>query len=75
MIRESARIVIAEFAVLLRLAPIVSKFLIIFAAASAFVMSISILSEASLGEVLAAGAAYVAVMVVFVSGNGIQNVG
>jgi hypothetical protein len=36
-------------------------------------MTISILSMASVGEIFAAGAAYAAVMVVFVSGNGIRS--
>jgi hypothetical protein len=83
-VRESARVIIALLAILLLLAPVVglnavqkslTKFVIMFVAASVFVMAVAILSKASLGEVFAAGAAYAAVMVVFVSGNGVQTGG
>lgn len=79
--RESARVVIALLAIILLLAPIIglnaverslTKFVIIFVAASVFLLSVTIFSAASIGEVFAAGAAYAAVMVVFVSGNGVQ---
>jgi hypothetical protein len=84
MTRELARVVIAIMAILLLLAPVIGlnevqktlhKFLIIFFASTAFVVSIATLSKASMGEVFAAGAAYAAVMVVFVSGNGVQTNG
>lgn len=80
-VRECARVIVALLAIILLLVPILglnaaekssTKFVIIFVAASVFVSSVTILSAASIGEVFAAGAAYAAVMVVFVSGNGVQ---
>ncbi|CZR60336.1 uncharacterized protein PAC_10232 [Phialocephala subalpina] len=44
----------------------------IFFVATIFVVSMTVVSEARLVEIFAAGAAYAAVLVVFVSGNGIQ---
>lgn len=82
MVRGIARFTVAILAIFLLLAPIIGlnavektvpKFVIICVASSTFVASISVLSNASIGEVFTAGATYAAVMVVFVSGNGIQS--
>lgn len=82
LVRESARVFIAVLAILLLLAPIIGlnavertvpRFLIMIVASTLFVLLISVLSKASVSEVFAAGAAYAAVMVVFVSGNGVQS--
>jgi hypothetical protein len=80
MVRETTRVIIAVMAIFLLLTPIIGlnvvqrmlfKFIIIFVASTVFVISISTLSKGSMGEVFAAGAAYAAIIVVFVSGTGI----
>jgi hypothetical protein len=80
--RETSRVLIAILAVLLLFAPIIglnavqktlSKFFIVFVSSSVFIVSVTIFSNGGLGEVFAAGAAYSAVLVVFVSGNGVQS--
>lgn len=72
----------AVLAIILLLAPIVAlnaveetleRFVVIFVAATCFVTLVALGSEASIAEVFAAGAAYSAVLVVFVSGNGLQS--
>lgn len=81
IIRATARTLTAIIAIILLLAPIVAlnavqetllRFVIIFVAASLFVTTITVASNATMAEIFAAGAAYSAVLVVFVSGNGIQ---
>jgi hypothetical protein len=49
------------------------RFVVIFVAATLFVTLVALASKASITEIFAAGAAYSAVLVVFVSGNGFQN--
>jgi predicted membrane-bound spermidine synthase len=80
-IRATARALTAALAIALLLAPIIAlnsvqqivvRFIIIFAAATCFVVVITVASKASMAEIFAAGAAYSAVLVVFVSGNGLQ---
>lgn len=74
------RAVIAVVTIFLLLVPIIVlneveraawRLITIFFAATIFVVSITVVSEARLVEIFAAGAAYAAVLVVFVSGNGI----
>lgn len=75
------RAVLAVITIILLLVPIIVlnevqraawRFVTIFFAATIFVVSITVVSEARLVEIFAAGAAYAAVLVVFVSNNGIQ---
>jgi hypothetical protein len=49
------------------------RFVFIFVAATLFVTLVALASKASIAEIFAAGAAYSAVLVVFVSGNGFQS--
>ena len=49
----------------------VLRFVVIFIAATLFVSVLTIASRVNMSDVFAAGAAYAAVLVVFVSGNGI----
>jgi hypothetical protein len=74
--------VVASLAIILLLVPVVAlnvvqhilyRFIIVIAAATCFVMVISIASGASITEIFAAGAAYSAVLVVFISGVGAQS--
>ena len=53
----------------------VYRFIVIFIAAASFVVVVTVASTATMAEIFAAGAAYAAVMVVFVSGNGVQSNG
>lgn len=80
-VRATARVMIAVLAIVLLLVPVIAlnavgqtleRFIILFAASSCFVMAIALASEASMAEIFAAGAAYSAVLVVFISGNGVQ---
>jgi len=48
------------------------RFIVLFISATMFVLAVTIASQASLGEIFATGAAYTAVLVVFVSGNGVS---
>jgi len=82
--RELSRVIVAVLAVVLLLAPTiwlnaventVPKFAIIFGSTSLFVTAVSVISKARMAEVFGAGAAYAAVMVVFVSGDGVQGSG
>jgi len=50
----------------------VLRFAIVFVSATVFVLAITIISQASLGETFVAGATYTVVLVVFVSGNGVS---
>lgn len=78
--RNISRMITSSTAIIVLLVPIVllnivqsvlGRFVIIFVASAIFVTTITVVSNAKMVEVLAAGAAYAAVMVVFVSGNGI----
>lgn len=80
-IRGMARLSAGALAIILLLAPIILlnavvktllRFVILFVAATLFVFAITITSQASMTEIFAAGAAYTAVLVVFVSGNGVS---
>jgi hypothetical protein len=80
-IRATARALTAALAVVLLLAPIIAlnsvqqtlvRFIIIFTTATCFVTTLTVASKATMAEIFAAGAAYSAVLVVFVSGNGLQ---
>lgn len=50
----------------------VPRFVIVFVAAGLFMSAITTFSRLSMAEILAAGATYCAVLVVFVSDNGIS---
>jgi hypothetical protein len=80
-IRVVTRALAAVFTVILLLVPIillnavhgtVGRFAIIFVSSSLFVCLLSIGTYTGTTEVFAAGAAYAAIMVVFVSGNGVS---
>ena len=81
IISNLARSIIAALTIVVQLIPIVvlhvvtstvPRFVVIFASAMLFVSTITIVSKASMAEVFVAGATYSAVLVVFVSGNGIM---
>ncbi|KAK2753577.1 hypothetical protein FQN54_007354 [Arachnomyces sp. PD_36] len=81
-IRTVARATVAALAVSLLLVPIiilnaieatVYRFVTIFMSSAIFVVFITMASAASMPEIFAAGAAYAAVMVVFVSGDRLQS--
>lgn len=80
-LRAIARVATAIVAIILLLVPVVAlnavqqtlfRFIILFAAATCFVLVVSLASEANMAEIFAAGAAYSAVLVVFISGDGVQ---
>jgi hypothetical protein len=80
-IRSLARVVAASLAIILLLVPIIIlnavtrtrfRFIVLFISSTIFVAIVTIASQATLGEIFAAGAAYTAVLVVFVSGNGVS---
>ncbi|KAF2236489.1 hypothetical protein EV356DRAFT_482261 [Viridothelium virens] len=79
-IRAVTRALTASFAIVLLLVPVivlnavsttVHRFVIIFVSATLFVSLLTLASKARITEVFAAGATYAAVLVVFVSGNGV----
>lgn len=79
-LRAIARTLLAICTVAILLVPIVllntvhgvvGRFVIIFVASTLFVAGLVIGTRTGIVEILAAGAAYAAVMVVFVSGNGV----
>ncbi|KAL9091121.1 MAG: hypothetical protein Q9165_005048 [Trypethelium subeluteriae] len=79
-IRAVTRALTASFAIVLLLVPViilnavsttVDRFVIIFVSATLFVSLLTLSSQARITEVFAAGATYAAVLVVFVSGNGV----
>ena len=53
----------------------IPRFVVIIGSASLLVSSITAISKAGMAEILVAGATYSAVLVVFVSGNGIASSG
>ena len=72
----------ASFTVLILLLPIIVlnivhkatlRFVVVFVSDALFVSAVTGLSQASIAEIFVAGATYAAVLVVFVSGNGISN--
>jgi len=80
LIRAIARAVTAAFAIILHLVPIIAlnavqetfiRFTAIFLAAAFFIMIAVVASTASIAEIFAARAPYSAVLVLFVSGNGL----
>ena len=79
--RNFARAIIAVVTIVILLIPVIllnavtstiPRFVIVFAAAGLFVSAITAFSRLSMAEIFAAGATYTAVLVVFVSGNGIS---
>jgi hypothetical protein len=81
LVRGISRVLTASFTIILLLIPIVIlntvmsnliRFVVIFVAATLFVSSVTLASQASMAEIFAAGAAYAAVLVVFVSGHGVS---
>ncbi|KAI9714260.1 MAG: hypothetical protein M1820_000219 [Bogoriella megaspora] len=79
-VRSITRAMTAALAVVLLLVPTILlnvakttlvRFIIVFIAATLFVSVLTVASTVGMGEIFAAGAAYAAVLVVFVSGNGI----
>lgn len=80
-VRGATRALIATCTVTLLLVPIIvlnivhgttGRFAIIFVASSLFIGRLSIGTKSGTTEVFAAEAAYAAIMVVFVSGNGVS---
>jgi hypothetical protein len=80
-VRSAARAIAASLAIILLLVPVIVlnavtrtlvRFIVLFISATMFVLAVTIASQASLGEIFASGAAYTAVLVVFVSGNGVS---
>lgn len=81
LIRGVARASAGALAIILLLVPIiilnavgstVARFVIVFIASTIFVSIVTVASEAGMAEIFGAGAAYIAVLVVFVSGNGVS---
>lgn len=79
-IRAVARVIAASLTIFVLLVPILIlnfvattaiKFVVIFIAATAFVSGVTAASLASMAEIFVAGATYAAVLVVFVSQNGV----
>jgi len=80
-IRSLARVVAASLEIILLLVPIIMlnavtrtlfRFIVLFISSTLFVAIVTVASQVTLGEIFAAGAAYTAVLVVFVSGNGVS---
>ena len=79
--RNVARGIIAVVTLVVLLIPViilnavtstVPRFVVVFVAAGLFVSAITAFNRLSMAEIFAAGATYTAVLVVFVSGNGIS---
>lgn len=80
-IRSLARVFAAPLVIILLLVPIIIlnvvertliRFIVLFISSTFFVTVVTVANQATLGETFAAGAAYSAVLVVFVSGNDVS---
>jgi hypothetical protein len=79
LVRTIARTLAAIFTIAVLLVPaillnlvqtIALRFIIIFIASALFIGSVTALSQATMSEIFVAGAAYAAVLVVFIASNG-----